>query len=171
MIVMDLSKQQELDADPKAMQPINFTGYLDQAWNTIMFFITEKAKVTILDLLQGTINALYLYFPSIEFWSKMTKYNTLNVTLTNLQLSQLKSGMKNGTQVTSNVVGDFNDATNFSYKSLLINSLVSRLWKAITNGSSSDIKLSKTQLSKMEHFLFVCSKFNHSNKWQYYSWN
>ena len=29
MIAIDLSKQEALDADPKAIQQINFTGYLD----------------------------------------------------------------------------------------------------------------------------------------------
>ena len=39
MIATDLSKQQELDADPKAIQQINFTGNVDCAGNTTMFFI------------------------------------------------------------------------------------------------------------------------------------
>ena len=44
MIAIDLSKQQAIDADPRAVQQINFTTNLDSAGNTIMFFITEKAK-------------------------------------------------------------------------------------------------------------------------------
>ena len=47
MIAIDLSKQQVLDADPKAIQQINFTENLDRAGNTIMFFIIEKAKETV----------------------------------------------------------------------------------------------------------------------------
>ena len=58
MITTDLSKQQELDADPKAMQKINFIGNLDQAGNTTIFFIIEEAKETILDVSQGTIRVL-----------------------------------------------------------------------------------------------------------------
>ena len=46
MITIDLSKQQALDADPKAMQQINFTANLDQVRNTAMFFIIEKVKET-----------------------------------------------------------------------------------------------------------------------------
>ena len=42
MIVIDLSKQQALDADPRAVQQINFTANL--AGNTTMFFIIEEAK-------------------------------------------------------------------------------------------------------------------------------
>ena len=44
MIAIDLSKQQALDADPKAIQHINFTANLDQAGNTKMFFNIEQAK-------------------------------------------------------------------------------------------------------------------------------
>ena len=49
MIAIDLSKQQALDADPKAIQQINFIGSLARypIANTTMFFITEEAKKTI----------------------------------------------------------------------------------------------------------------------------
>ena len=58
MIAIDLSKQQALDADLKAIQQINFTANLDQEGNTTMFFITEEAKVTILEFSKGTITVL-----------------------------------------------------------------------------------------------------------------
>ena len=41
MIAVDLSKQQALDADPKAIQQINFTASLDRARNTRFYFILE----------------------------------------------------------------------------------------------------------------------------------
>ena len=44
MIAVDLSKQQALDADPKAVQQINFTVNLDRAGNTKFYFILEDAK-------------------------------------------------------------------------------------------------------------------------------
>ena len=44
MIAVDLSKQQALDADPKAIQQINFTANLDRAGNTRFYFILEEAK-------------------------------------------------------------------------------------------------------------------------------
>ena len=47
-----------------------------------------------------------------------------------------------------NVVGDFNDQNNFPHQLLLINTHNSRLRKAFENGSSANIKLSKTQLYK-----------------------
>ena len=58
MIVVDLSKQQALDADPKAIQQINFTTNLDPAGNTRIYFILEEAKETVLDFSQGTVKVL-----------------------------------------------------------------------------------------------------------------
>ena len=58
MIAVDLSKQQALDADPKAIQQINFTANLDRAGNTTMFFIIEEAKETVLEFSQGTVKVL-----------------------------------------------------------------------------------------------------------------
>ena len=54
MIAVDLSKQQALDADPKAIQQINFTANLDRAENKIVYFILEEAKETVLEFSQGT---------------------------------------------------------------------------------------------------------------------
>ena len=53
MIVIDLIKQQALDADPKAIQQINFTGNLAQ--QAAIFFIIEEAKETVLDFSQGIV--------------------------------------------------------------------------------------------------------------------
>ena len=58
MIAVDLSKQQALDADPRAIQQINFTANLDRAGNTRFYFIFEEAKGTILDFSQGTVKVL-----------------------------------------------------------------------------------------------------------------
>ena len=58
MIAIDLSKQQALDADPRAIQQINFTANLDAAGNTRVYFILEEAKETILDFSQGTVKVL-----------------------------------------------------------------------------------------------------------------
>ena len=58
MIVVDLSKQQALDADPKAIQQINFTANLDRAGNTRIYFILEEAKETVSVFSQGTVKVL-----------------------------------------------------------------------------------------------------------------
>ena len=57
MIVIN-SKQQALDADPKAIQQVNFTPNLDRVGKTRMFFILEEAKATVLDFSQGTVKVL-----------------------------------------------------------------------------------------------------------------
>ena len=58
MIAVDLSRQQALDADPRAIQQINFTANLDRAGNTRVYFILEESKETILDFSQGTVKVL-----------------------------------------------------------------------------------------------------------------
>ena len=89
----------------------------------------------------------------MKYQNKMTEYNTLNVRLSNSQLNKLKSGIKNGTDITSNLFSNFisnsNGETNFPHKVLVTNTQVSRLRKAFSNNSSSNIKLSKAQPSKM----------------------
>ena len=75
----------------------------------------------------------------------MTQCNTLNLKLSNLQLNKLKSGIKNGTEVTlkvsSDVVSDFNDEINFPHK-LLTDTQILRLGKTFVKNSSPSIKLS-----------------------------
>ena len=58
MIAVDLSKQQALDADPRAIQQINFIANLDRAGNARVYFILEEAKETILDFSHGTVKVL-----------------------------------------------------------------------------------------------------------------
>ena len=83
----------------------------------------------------------------------MTQYNTLNVKFPNLQLNKLKSRIKNSTEVTlkvsSNVVGNSTDETNLPHKLLSRNTRVSRRCKDFANGSSVNMKLSKTQLPEI----------------------
>ena len=58
MIPIGLSKQQSLDADPRAIQKLNFTTNLDRDGYTTMFVITEEAKETALGFSQGTVKVL-----------------------------------------------------------------------------------------------------------------
>ena len=60
MTAIDLSKQQALDADPKAMQQINFSGNLKQ--QEAALFIIEESKETVLGFSKGTVKAFYIYF-------------------------------------------------------------------------------------------------------------
>ena len=82
----------------------------------------------------------------------MTRYNSLNVNLSNSQLNKLKLAIKNETEVValrllSKMIGG--SVTNFPHKLLLTNRQVANLHKAFANYLSTNIKLSKAQLSKM----------------------
>ena len=84
----------------------------------------------------------------------MSQYNSLNVKLSNSQLNKLKSSIKNETDVvlriSSNMVSNSNDSTNFPLELLLTNRQVANIRKAFAfKNTSIDVKLSKTQLSKM----------------------
>ena len=65
MIAINLSKQQVLDADPRPMQQINFTGNINRIDDATMFFIIEGVKETILDFSQGTVKLFQFYFALI----------------------------------------------------------------------------------------------------------
>ena len=58
MIAIDLSRQNELDVDPRAIQQINFTANVDRAGNTIIFFIIEEAQEAVFEFSQGTLKVL-----------------------------------------------------------------------------------------------------------------
>ena len=77
----------------------------------------------------------------------MTQYNSLNVMLSKSQLNKLKSAIKNETdmilRLSSNMIGNSDDETNFPYKLLLTNRQVTSLRKAFANHTSTNIKLSK----------------------------
>ena len=66
----DLSKQQTLDADPKAIQQVKFTANLDRAGSTRICFILEEAKKNYSKLFTGNgksiVNMLYN-----NFWSNI----------------------------------------------------------------------------------------------------
>ena len=75
----------------------------------------------------------------------MTQYNSVNVKLSNSQVSKLKSAIKNAAEVTlklsSNRIDDSNDVTNFQHKSLLTDRQVANLCEAFENNSSSNVKI------------------------------
>ena len=58
IIAVDLSKQQTIDADPKAIQQISFTANLDREGNTRFYFTFEEAKETVFEFSQGTVKVL-----------------------------------------------------------------------------------------------------------------
>ena len=62
MIAVGSSKEQALDANPKAIKQINFTANLDRAGNTRIYFILKEAKETVLDFSQETVKVLKMRF-------------------------------------------------------------------------------------------------------------
>ena len=84
---------------------------------------------------------------------KMTQYNSLNMKLSNSQLNKLKSAIEDGIKavltLSSNMIGDSDDKINFWHEILLTNKQLSNLHKVFSDKSSTDIKLSITQVSKM----------------------
>ena len=58
MIAIGLNKQQALDADPRAIQQINFSENLNRNGDMTMFFIIEEAKETVLNFSQGIVKVL-----------------------------------------------------------------------------------------------------------------
>ena len=55
MVEVDLSQQQVLDADPKAIQQINFTANVKREANTRFYSILEESKETVFEFSQGTV--------------------------------------------------------------------------------------------------------------------
>ena len=149
IIATDLSNQQAFDTDPKAIQQFNVTETLRRNGDTRKFFINEEVKEAILDFSQETARVLKY----IKSQYKMSQSSILNVELPNSQRNTWKTGIIKGAQVnlnlSSNVIGDSNDETNFMCKLLLTNTPVSRSRKAFANNLSGNIKWSKTHLSKM----------------------
>ena len=69
----------------------------------------------------------------------MTQYNSLNVKLSNSQLNKAKSTIKNETDVvlriSSSMVGDSNDNTNFPHELLLTTRQVANIRKAFAKNT------------------------------------
>ena len=83
----------------------------------------------------------------------MAQYSSLNTKLSNSQLNNLKSVTEDEAKVvlrlSSNVIGDSDDKINLSHNLLITDRQVANLRKAFANNLSTDIKLSKTRISKM----------------------
>ena len=68
----------------------------------------------------------------------------------NSQVNKSKSAIKNLTlNLPWNLIGSSNEKTNFANKLLLTNIQVSKMYKAFANGSTANIKFSKSRLSKI----------------------
>ena len=87
----------------------------------------------------------------------------MNIKLSNSQFNKLKSSIKNETDVvlriSSNMVGNSNDNINLPHELLLTNRHVANILKAFAKNTSTDIKLSKTHLSKNYEIRRIFRKF------------
>ena len=131
LIAVDLSRQKELDGDPKAIQKVEYVGQLknvdgittDGIQSMFILTIFEKIKEKRLKFSQGSVTVLQI----------MENYQEAIVTLTNTQLSKLKFAAKNKTDVI-----------------LRINKENSRgrisTW-IISNNKRNNLKFSKSQIS------------------------
>ena len=89
----------------------------------------------------------------------MTQFNSLNIKLANSQI--VKFAIKNGTDVVLrlslrlSMIGNSDDKTNFPHKLLLTNRQIANIRKAFASHTSTDIKLPKAQLTKMQKAGFL----------------
>ena len=79
----------------------------------------------------------------------MVEYNTVNVKLSNSQLNRLKSAVKNRQGTILRMNAKILSANNLPHKLLLTTGQTTKLRNAIENNMSTDIKLSKAQISKI----------------------
>ena len=149
MITIDSRKLQGLDADPWAFPQINFATKIDRARYSKIFFIIEETKKNCL----FTRKCKRIVNNFIIMSIKMTQYNSLNVKRSNSQPNKFKSARKTKSDVilrlSSYIIGNFDDKTNFPHELLVTNRQVANLRKDLSHNSSTDIKLPKIQLSKL----------------------
>ena len=79
----------------------------------------------------------------------MVEYNTVNAKLSNSQLNKLKRTVKNNEGTTLRISARMFNSDNLPHKLLLTTRQTSKLRNAIGNNMSTDIKLSKAQISKI----------------------
>ena len=66
-IAIELSKQQKLDADPKAIQQIKFSGNLTRGWDARIYLIIEEVKEILLEFSKRTVKVSWFYFVLIKY--------------------------------------------------------------------------------------------------------
>ena len=79
----------------------------------------------------------------------MVEYNKVNVKLSNTQLKKLKTAAKNKTGTTLSINSKMFNGNNFPHELLLTTRQKTKLRNAFNNNMSTDLKLSKAQISKI----------------------
>ena len=146
VIAVDLSRQKELYAKSKAIQQLRFDGQLKNPSNEIlanesMFVLTtlEKIKGRRLKFSQGSVTVL----------EKMANYQEARVKVTITQLNKLKSAAKNKTGTILKIIKKNFEDEELPRELFLTRRQTTKIKNAFVNNMSTDIKLSKAQVSKM----------------------
>ena len=79
----------------------------------------------------------------------MLEYNKINAKLSNLQISKLKTAVKNNEGTTLRISSKMFNSDNLLHKLFLTQSQITKLRNNIENSMSTDIKLSKAQIKKI----------------------
>ena len=79
----------------------------------------------------------------------MVEYNTVNAKLSNSQLNKLKTAVKNNEGTTLRISTKMFNSGNLPHELLLTTRQTTKLRNPMENNVSIDIKLSKTQISKI----------------------
>ena len=79
----------------------------------------------------------------------MVEYNTVNAKLSNSRLYKLKSPVKSNEGTTLRMNAKMFSANNLPHELLLTTRQITKLRNAIENNVSTDIKLSKAEISKI----------------------
>ena len=109
LIAADLSKQKALDADPKAIQQIIFTGQVDDE-ALIVFYIFEKSKETILQFSKRMTKVLWIIL-MVEY-SKKCKID-------GYAIKKIKTAVKNKTGTTLRMSLKMLDGNDLPHELLL----------------------------------------------------
>ena len=132
-------------ADFRAIQQIIFTGTVKPT--SMIYDILEQLKEKILEFYNRTAKVLWIV--------SMVEYSTVGVTLSSSQLNKLKTAAKNQTGVALRINIKMLKRNNLSHELLLTARQKTKLRNAFENNMSTDIKLSRAQISKISQSRWI----------------
>ena len=143
LIPVDLSKRKSLGVDQTAIQQIVFQGVVGGVNNTkiSLYTIFEKSKEAVLEFYKGTAKVLWIVY--------MVEYSKVNFKRSNLHLNKFKFAAKNQARTTFRMSLKKLDGINLPHELLLTGRQKRKLKNAFENNMSTDVKLSKAQISKI----------------------
>ena len=135
LIAVDISKQKELDADPRAIQQVEFNRMLKTSSQVCT--VLEKSKEKILEFCKGTAKHI------------TGEYKTVNAKVSDSKLNKLKSKVKSKQGTPLRMNDRVFNGNNLPHELLLITKQTTKLRNAFENNMSTDITLSKAQIFKI----------------------